>query len=406
MGEIMKQRKSIHLINELPNINELEDMMKFCKKYKYIYIYGRGERQEYLLKYLDLCNIKIQGYVVTQKKKIDITNFCYRELPVYEFYEIKNRKEMGIILGLSDRYFHQIFPMFRKYGFLDYFIISEYNKRAIAKQVKPRKREELTFEVNLVDHCNLSCQMCDHYSQLSKEWFVNMEQFEKDMARMGKLFEHKLGCITLLGGEPTLHNSIIDCMRITRREFPESEVIVLTNGLLLLSLENAKQGNFWKACKDYNIHITVTVYPIRLDYIAIEKKAEEYGVVLSMSSDIHANKLTRNVKVSDKHTMNLDGKIDKCYCISCLYFNKFNVLKDGKYYMCPIAAHSNIFNEYFEKSLNLEKGDYLDIYQIRTWKEIAEFSSQYVPFCRYCDLKQWGSYSKWKSSSKLIEEYV
>lgn len=36
-------RNQIHLINELPHIYELEDMMEFCKKYDDIYIY-MGER--------------------------------------------------------------------------------------------------------------------------------------------------------------------------------------------------------------------------------------------------------------------------------------------------------------------------------------------------------------------------
>ncbi|MCI9591792.1 MAG: 4Fe-4S cluster-binding domain-containing protein [Lachnospiraceae bacterium] len=406
MEEIVKQREKCHLINELPHIYELEDMMEFCKKYECLYIYGRGIQQEYLLKYFDLCGVKIQGYVVTKKKETDEEDFCYRRMPVYEFCNIKDKESTGVILALSDKYFHQIIPMFRKYGFSDYFAMTEYNKRAIAGQVRPRKREELAFEVSLADHCNLSCQMCDHYSQLSEEWLVDMGQFERDMIRMGEIFEHKLAYITLLGGEPTLHPNIIDCMRITREQFPEAEIIVLTNGVLLLALENGKQGNFWKACKDYNIHITVTIYPIHLDYVAIEKKAEEYGVILTMSSNIHANKLTKVVKISDKHTMDLNGKVDKFYCINCLYFNKFNALKDGKLYMCPIAAHSNIFNSHFKQNLETKKEDYLDIYQVDSWKEIAEFSSNYVPFCRYCDLKHWGHHSEWKSSTKKIEEYI
>ena len=82
--------------------------------------------------------------------------------------------------------------------------MTEFNKRAIAHQVRPRKKEELIFEISLADHCNLSCQMCDHFSQLSDKWFVSIGQFKTDMERMGKLCEHKVETITLLGGEPTL----------------------------------------------------------------------------------------------------------------------------------------------------------------------------------------------------------
>lgn len=400
------ERKRIHLINELPHIYELEDMIKFCKEYKKIYIYGRSEQQEYLLKYFDMCDIKITGFVVTKKKEQDDQCFCYRQLPVTEFETIREDKEAGVILALPDKYYHQIIPMFRKAEYKNYFMMTEFNKRAIAYQVRPRKQEELTFEISLADHCNLSCQMCDHYSQLSDKWFVDMEQFEKDMIRMGEICDHKLAAISLLGGEPTLHPNIIDCMRITREQFPDTEVIVLTNGTLLLQLENSEQGNFWEACKKYDIHITVTVYPINLDYKKIEEKAASYGVLLAMSSDIHAKNLTKVVKISDKHTLDLTGSVEKFYCVNCLYFNKFCVLKDGRIYMCPVAAHSDIFNKRFDQNLEVKDEDYLDIYKIESWEKIAEFSCRYVPFCSYCDLKHWGHHSEWKASSKKIEEYI
>lgn len=399
-------RSQIHLINELPHIYELEDMMNFCKKYDRIYIYGRAVNQEYLLKYFDMCGVEIAGYVVTTVREQEKACFIYRELPVVSFQEIMGDESTGIIVGLSDRHYKDIIPLFRANHFTDYFLMTEYNKRAIANQMRPRRHEELAFEISLADHCNLSCQMCDHFSQLSDPWFVDLEQFDRDIRQMGKIFEHRIGYITLLGGEPTLHEQLIDCIKIVRREFPDSELIILTNGVKLLELEHGRNGNLWQVCKEYDVHITVTVYPIKLDYEAIEAKAREYGISLAMSSNIHANELTKLVKISDKHTMDLAGKVDKFYCVNCLYFNKFNVLKDGRLYMCPIAAHSNIFNHSFGTDLKLREEDSLNIYRVKSWREIAEFSSNYVPFCSYCDLKHWGHHSQWKASTKKIEEYV
>lgn len=401
-----EKRKKYHLINELPHIYEMEDMINFCHNYSKVYIYGRGVQQEYLLKFFDMIDIQIEGYVVTTKKSGDDECFQYRKMDVVEFEEIKDQKEIGVILALSDKYFGQLIPLFRKMNFDRFFVMSEYNKRSIANQMKPRSQEELTFEISLVDHCNLSCQMCDHYSQLSDKWFVSMEQFEKDMKRMGEICNHKLAAISLLGGEPTLHPEIIECLKITRREFPDTEIIVLTNGILLLKLENSSKGNFWEVCKKLDIHITVTVYPLNIDYIAIERKAKEYGVILAMSSDIHAKQLTNVIKISDKHTMDLSGSVGKHECVSCLYYNKFCVLKDGKVFMCPISAHIDIFNRKFNKNLRIKDADFLDIYKIESWKDISKFSCQYVPFCSYCDLKNWGHHSEWKASSMSIEEYV
>lgn len=397
--------KSIHLINELPHIYELEDMMEFCKGYERLYIYGKEENQELLLKYFDMCGVEIAGYVVTFMRTEE-PPLRYREMPVKLVEEVLSEKGTGIIVALPDRHYKSVIPLFRKVGFQDYFVMTEYNKRAIAGQMKPREKELMTFEISLADHCNLSCQMCDHYSQLSEKWFVDMDQFEKDMIRMGELFEHEIGAITLLGGEPTLHEDLIKCIRITRREFPKGELIILTNGVLLLELEHSPKGNLWEVCKENDVHISVTVYPIKLDYAAIEEKGKEYGVPVFMSSNIHAGKSMKIKKISDKHTMDLQGKVERFYCVNCLYFNKFNVLKDGKLYMCPVAAHSNIFNHAFDQKLKIQEKDFLDIYQINSWEDIAEYSAGYIPFCSYCDLKHWGHHSEWKASSKKIEEYI
>jgi len=400
-----EKRPTIHVINELPHLYEIEDMMAFCRKYEHLYIYGAAENQEYLLKYLDICGVPIDGYVVSASQP---TEQClrYRNIPIVSVDGIITQKSTGIILGLSDRHYRHIIPKFRRAGFEDYFVMTEYNKRTIANQMKPRPHDKISFEVNLADHCNMDCQMCDHYSQLADEHFVDINVFQRDMERMGEIFEHQAAVISLLGGEPTLHKDIIRCMKITREAFPRAEIHVLTNGLLLLRLENSPQGNFWQACKDLDVQINVTVYPLKLDYEALERKAQEYDVPIMMSSDIHAHEPTKTVKITDKHTFDLSGKVDKHYFIGCLYFNKFHVLKDGRFYMCPIAAHIGIFNKYFNQNLQLTDADSLDIYQVDNWQAFAEFGASRIPFCGYCDLKNWQAFSEWKRSTKEITEYI
>ena len=402
--EEMSERKKYHLINELPHIYELEDMMAFCGRYQHLYIYGCAENQQYLLKYFDMCGVDIDGFTVSFSP--ESFTCIYRELPVKLINDVISIPDTGVIVGLADKYYDYVIPFFREHHFDAYFLMSEYNKRSIAWQMRPRPREELTFEFSLADHCNIACQMCDHYAQVSDKYFPDFSIFEKDIIQMGKIFDHQIAAISFLGGEPTLNNEIVRYLRVTRREFPEAEIIILTNGIKLLELEHSPFGNLWEECRKLGVHITVTVYPIKIDYAAIEKKAEEYGVPLAMSSDIHAQNLTTIVKTSDKHTMDLSGSVPKFYCVNCLYFNKFNVLKDGKLYMCPIEAHIDIFNHAFKQNLKIREGDYLDIYKVKDWHEIAEFTSNYVPFCSYCDLKHWGHYGPWHTSTKQLEEYV
>ena len=396
-------RSKIHILNDTPHRYELWDLLDFCNKYNRLYICGASARQEELLKFFDMCSINIEGYTVTQPSE---QNLSYRQLPIVAVDELIKQPNVGIIMGVYDYHYRSFIPRFRKAGFDSYFTLTEYSKNTIIEQIMPRPLEEMTFEVSLADHCNLSCQMCDHYSQLSPEWFVDMNTFERDMVQMGKLFNHTIAAITLVGGEPALHKDIIKCMEITRREFPSGELIILTNGLLLLDLENSEAGNFWEACKRLSFYITVTVYPIKFDYASLEKKAKEYGVILAMSSNIHADELTDITKVMDKHTMDLTGNAEVTGFISCAYFNKFNVLREGRFYMCPVQAHINIFNDYFKQDLKLTDADSLDIYKANSWEELSAFAAKRVPFCGYCDMKNWRAYSVWKASTKKIDEYV
>jgi hypothetical protein len=399
------KRAKIHVFNDLPHLYESADMMEFCARYKHLYIVGAAENQEYLLKFFDSCGVAVDGYAVTEPALQCLRH--WRHIPVCAIDDVICQSNTGVILALPDRYYRYFIPKFRKAGFTDCFTMTEYNKNTIAEQMKTRSKEEMTFEINLVDHCNLSCQMCDHYSQLSEERFVDTEVFERDMNRMGKIFDHEIACITLLGGEPTLHPYIIECMEITRREFPQAELIILTNGILLLSLEHMPNGrNIWQACKDMNVHITVTSYPLKFDYAALERKAIEYGVALAVSSNIHADKLTKIVKISDKHTFDPARGADVQSFASCLYFNKFNVLREGRYYMCPVAACIGIFNDYFKQNLQLTEADSLVIYIVFSYMEFAEFATKRTPFCGYCDLKKWGPHSEWKASTKSIDEYI
>ena len=174
----MAIQRNKHLINHLPHVYELEDLIRFCGNYKELYIYGYEEEQEYILKLLDLCGIKTTGYIVTYGEN-EKEEFFYRKLPVYKADEILKKKDAGIILGLSERLYDQIIPWFRKIGYTSYFQMTEHTLMGIAEQLKPRAREEMTFEISLADHCNLSCQMCDHFSQLSEPWFVDISDFER-----------------------------------------------------------------------------------------------------------------------------------------------------------------------------------------------------------------------------------
>jgi molybdenum cofactor biosynthesis enzyme MoaA len=59
-------------------------------------------------------------------------------------------------------------------------------------------------EYHLVEHCNLDCTGCGHFSPFAQEQFADPRSFEKDPAQLARLFGN-IGKIRLMGGEPLLH---------------------------------------------------------------------------------------------------------------------------------------------------------------------------------------------------------
>jgi MoaA/NifB/PqqE/SkfB family radical SAM enzyme len=399
------------MIDDQPHVNEIENMINFCNKFTHIYIYGCGENQEYLLKFLDMCNVKVDGYIVSSPERrsaYDESNpnnprLAYRKLPIFLIEEVPCLSSSGILLALSEKHCPDIVSHFKSMGFDNYFSMSEYNKRTISHKMRPRSRERMWIEVNLADHCNLNCQMCDHYSQIAEPTFLDIDVFRRDMERLAYLSNNHLDILKLQGGEPLLHKDLNEFIKITRELFPRCRIFLFTNGLLLLNWEKSPHGNLWEVCWENNVEIQLTTYPIPLKLENIEKKAMEYGLRLAVFGNVADRK--KGLKFSVKHPFDLNGRQEKYRFISCYQFNEAIALNDGKLYTCPMIPYIDHFNKAFNQNLIVSEEDYIDIYKARNYFELADFVTKRVPFCRYCAVQN-RSVHAWKQSVKELGEYI
>ena len=144
------------------------------------------------------------------------------------------------------------------------------------------------LEHHIVDHCNLKCGGCSHFSPIADEWFESIEDFTKDFTELAKKTEGKVGVIRLMGGEPLLHPKVEDFLKITRNLFPNSQIQIVTNGLLIHKLGEI----FKKVCNDYNILVCVSNYGLNLDLreilngfklTRIDAKGELYNISLKFN---------------------------------------------------------------------------------------------------------------------------
>lgn len=267
--------------------------------------------------------------------------------------------------------------------------------------LRKKKRRTLELSIHLTDHCNLNCKGCDNFSPVADEKYHCAGSLEKDFKRIYELANEKIriGAVKLTGGEPLLHPELIKILNSAGKYFSKIDnLCIVTNGILLLKQESA----FWETCKNNNIKVLITKYPIELPFNKIEEKAKAEGVVL----DYFGNTQTE-LKRMHKMPLNLNGTEDFRKNFELCYKSIYCIMLDeGKIYTCSLVPYIKYFNKYFGTNLEVSKNDYIDIYSVQNMKEIFDFLCKPIPFCRYCNTKKPVYDIDWEISKKEITEWV
>lgn len=220
---------------------------------------------------------------------------------------------------------------------------------------------------------------------------------------MGELFGHECGRIFLLGGEPLLHPDIIRLMETARANFSAGRILLLTNGILLPQ----KGADFWTACRDNNIGVVISRYPIKLDIEAIERAAEKFGVDLSWSEAVNGVLNDSSFIVSP---IDLSGSGDAVKNFAfCFESNNCVTLKHGKLFTCVFAAHVHHFSKKFGVDIPITEADYIDIYKEPDADTIREKLTHPIPACCFCPGGRESRSSrkvKWRRTEQKITEWL
>lgn len=250
------------------------------------------------------------------------------------------------------------------------------------------------LEHHIVDHCNLKCGGCSHFSPIADEWFESIEDFTKDFTELAKKTEGKVGVIRLMGGEPLLHPKVEDFLKITRNLFPNSQIQIVTNGLLIHKLGEI----FKEVCNDYNILVCVS----------------NYGLNLDLREILNGFKLTRIDAKGELYniSLNLSGNqdIQRAFSGCDLHIYHWFYFQYGKFYPCCIGANIKYFMKKFPNTIELTDDELeqmsVSIYD-HSLDEVLNFLNKPVPLCRYCDtnLRQ-RSYHPFSISKGDIKEWI
>jgi organic radical activating enzyme len=181
-------------------------------------------------------------------------------------------------------------------------------------------------EVQVAFNCNLTCKGCVHGSPSRPANLLSPEEFEKDLHALRSVARvHKLA---LLGGEPLLHQGIVQLLQIARASGIAQHICVITNGVGLESMPD----EFFR-----NVDIIeVSHYPrVRLRFTEGElaHKAEKFGF---------RYKIHRHNQFMLTH---LNAPIDNADLVEQIYKRcksrgewSCHTFADGHYYMCSRSA--------------------------------------------------------------------
>jgi len=248
-------------------------------------------------------------------------------------------------------------------------------------------KDKIRFIVDIVDHCNLNCKGCGHFSPLAKESYLDLETFENDLCRLHELLGGRIYCLELMGGEALLHPQVNEFIRIAAK-YVKGDKFICTNGLLLTNMPN----DFYQLCAETGTVISITMYPINIDWLEINRKADLFGARLYKitSEGEQLKKWYRNrrdLSGSQNTEINFNQCFWKARCV---------VLEKGRLASCVVPLKAKAFQKYYNiKAFDTSDSNSIDIYKASSIDEIVDFLNKPIPCCRYClpnqeETIQWG----------------
>lgn len=231
----------------------------------------------------------------------------------------------------------------------------------------------IQVEMHIVDHCNLNCNCCNHFSPLAEPWFIELEDFRNQLFNIKNNIN--LTRFLILGGEPTLHPQLFEICQIARDILGKSVIIdIFSNGINVNQIKKY-ENNY----KELNIHFIFTPYYNKTNLKEIKNLNKDIY-------SIHYNRiLSKELIINKNGNENSYENFFNCknYKIPCF------TVKNNKLYICPCSAHIEHFckKEHF-KIIEQENIDFLYLSNIKNNSELLlNFINTPKTYCKYCNQK-------------------
>lgn len=247
---------------------------------------------------------------------------------------------------------------------------SKYDEKSFVKMdfLLPRLKQ---FDVNLVDHCNMKCKGCLRYSNIiDKPFFADFKKMIQDWNRIKELF-WGVERLKLMGGEPMLSPDLCAYIREARRIFPDADIMVTTNALLI----NDNCQELYKVMQENGVFFDVSLYkPVEENIDRLRDILKRNGVWYELN---HSKGDFYKIR-SATPDYDPDKMYDACQAKNCHH------LREGKLSVCSAPQYAHIMNERYGTHLPIQDGVF-DIYDLDldSWDLDYQLSHSFES-CRYC----------------------
>lgn len=253
--------------------------------------------------------------------------------------------------------------------------------------------EGIFVEIMVVDHCNLNCAGCDHFSSIANPRFMPIEEF-KETCLLLKEKIPQLKIFSLWGGEPFLHPQFIELCRIANEVFPNL-VQCGTNGLLLQNYSDEQLDELAST----NVEVNLATYLLEgFDHETLVKRLQGHGIKTNYSQ----NRMHFGIPIVNPQGTEDSNQFYKCAKAILPDFT----IRDYKMYKCPFACCSHRITDCNPNIIIPEEAnDYLDI-RTMTLDDIYKFTFEPNNACKYCSNEYFNNMGFWHQIDKKNTNYL
>ena len=189
------------------------------------------------------------------------------------------------------------------------------------------------LEMNVSLACNLKCEYCSHFGRYMK----GAIPFD-ELSVWYKTWNQKIvpQNVRVMGGEPLLHPDILEIIQMTRNDWPDSSVELITNALLIPKMSEA----FFTVLRDHKINVTASRHFDDTEF----NRLFDRGIKFLIDHGIQPNVSQSGQWWRKYYRLDEEGHAAPYRSVpekawqNCFVKNRCTTLLDNKLYRCPQLA--------------------------------------------------------------------